>query len=211
MYPTGGVEEASYSSDELKQFKTYEHIRRSKNKNLQHMQHMDIVDICRHRFLNMTHIYTYDTQSQHIRSISQHLHKSVDSCNWKVRVGAEKQWLLRCQLDRLDMDPKDSGIPGMYSPRHNAWWAKDCQRTQRCRPWISLVYSIIPASVSPESGKRVKQSMVHWPFMHWGIKFVQKKLDFKTMCPFYAFPRVPVACSFAVEAKWGKWTISGWC
>jgi hypothetical protein len=63
---------------------------------------------------------TYDTQSQHIRSISQHLHKSVDSCDWKVRVGAEKQWLLRCQLDRLDMDPKDSGIPGMYSPRHNA-------------------------------------------------------------------------------------------
>lgn len=43
MYPTGGVDEASYSSDELKHMVTYEHIRRSKN--MQHMQNMDIVDI----------------------------------------------------------------------------------------------------------------------------------------------------------------------
>jgi hypothetical protein len=46
MYPTGGVDEASYSSDELKHMVTYEHIRRSKNmQHMQHMQNMDIVDI----------------------------------------------------------------------------------------------------------------------------------------------------------------------
>lgn len=57
--------------------------------------------------------------------------------------------------------------------------------------------------------KRAKWS-AEWP-AHWGIKFVQKKLDFRTMCSFYAFPkRMSILYSLAVKPAESEINLRSW-